>query len=170
MEEKAIQRTRSSAVCFYQERVLMVDVLDRVTGNHHWMPPGGEVHESEDLECTAERETLEETGVIVRAYRESKLSKTYGFRFKDQLFVTTNHFFLCEYEGEAANFNPRLRKTEIFASEWVSLNLVFERLYAWEEVQTAVYELLHPLLRGRRGTTMFDLDVSAKESLEDDEV
>lgn len=148
----------------------MVHILDKVIGQHFWMPPGGEVDPGEDFYQTAERETREETGLIVRAYPETKVTKSYEFRFQDQLYQTTTHFFLCEFDSEDSKFNPRQREKYILASEWVDLKTAFDRMSPWEAIQAAVYELLQPLLRGRHGASFVELQVSAEESFQDDDV
>jgi len=151
MDFQAIKRERACAVCLYQERILMVNIQDNITGRRFWAPPGGGVEEGEEFYLTAERETLEETGQIVRAYPETQLTKVYEFKFQEQIYVTETHFFLVEFIAEDPNFDSSRRENEIFACEWSTLENAFVRMTAYEEIQTAVYELIYPLLRQREG-------------------
>lgn len=168
MQELPIHRTRACAVCLNNDKLLMVNILDEAIGKHYWMPPGGQIEDDESPYLAAEREALEETGVIVKAYPEAEIVKVYEFTFMDQLYVTKTHFFLSEFFGTDNGFNAREREREIFASEWVPLKTAFERMAPWPEIQSAVYDLVFPLLRRRAGDLQIDITVPFKKSVEED--
>ena len=156
-----IHRERSCAVCFKSESLLMVEIVDKAIGKKYWMPPGGEVESSESLDVCAERETLEETGQIVKVFADSKITKEYSFEFEDQLYVTRTHFFLAEWLSEKEDYNVSKREEAIFSSQWVPLEEAFRRMQGHEEIQSAVYELISPLMRTKSGV----LNVSRLENL-----
>lgn len=168
MPNKSIFRARASAVCLKDDRLLMVNILDKIIGKHYWMPPGGEIESDESPYLAAEREALEETGVIVKAYPEAKTIKQYSFDFNDQQYVTKTYFFLAEYLGVDESFSFVRREKEVFSSEWVPLKVAFERMFAWQEVQSAVYELIFPLLRRRACDLKIDVAVPLKKSVQED--
>ncbi len=59
-------RAAVGAVVIYDERVLLIK-RGREPAMNSWALPGGSVHLGETLQAAAEREVLEETGIIVRA-------------------------------------------------------------------------------------------------------
>lgn len=168
MNDSPINRTRATAVCFKEDQILMVKLLDRALGETFWVPPGGEIQEDESPYLAAERETLEETGVVVRAYPETEIVKEYEFQFEDQIYLTKTHFFLVEFVELDKRFDAEKIKHEIQSAEWAPLKLAFERMQSWPVIQTAVYDLVFPLMRGRGGDSDLDVSVSLEKSLEDD--
>lgn len=59
-------RISAGALVLHQGKILLVRHF-RPGIHDFWAPPGGGAEGSEELAATAERETLEETGLIVRA-------------------------------------------------------------------------------------------------------
>lgn len=156
-----IYRTRCCAICFRDEKILMVQILDKVNGRKYWMPPGGGLEFDESHSECARRETLEETGQIVVVHPETQITKTYSFEFQDSLYITETHFLLAEWLGADLNYDVKDREEEIFSCEWVPLKDVFQRLSSHEEIQLAVYELIFPLIRSQNGS----IDLSESHQL-----
>lgn len=62
-------RIRVGALVFESDRILLVKHVDPETGYTWWVTPGGRLKESETIFECAERETMEETSLRVRAGR-----------------------------------------------------------------------------------------------------
>jgi 8-oxo-dGTP pyrophosphatase MutT (NUDIX family) len=151
MELKPIERHRACAVCLKDDELLMVNIYDPHLETHYWMPPGGEIEDGEDSAIAAEREAVEETGVILKTLPETRLSKEYSFEYNGLWYLTKTEFFWATFESMDRDFDPNAREDEIFASEWVPLTMAFERMAQWEPIQTAVYELVFPSTRDQSG-------------------
>lgn len=93
------KRRRASAVCVAEGHLLVVRLRDPVTFEVAWYPPGGGVEPGETPEAAAERETLEETGLVVRIEPDVKQVDTYPFRWAGVDYDVTTHYFAAILES-----------------------------------------------------------------------
>jgi ADP-ribose pyrophosphatase YjhB (NUDIX family) len=114
-------RLRAAALVIRDRRLLLVKQIERRTGEHYWLPPGGAV-ESTDLsifDC-AKRETLEETGVQIEASRIVYIREFIDFAYEFRNFEV---FVLADYaRGEAAvrEFWPETREyPRVTEVQWI---------------------------------------------------
>ena len=91
----SIERERSAVFCFYENRLLAIELEDPSTKKRFWSLPGGGVESGESVAAAATRETLEETGFQVRLTSEAFTNK-YNFRWNGEIFACTTHWFSVE--------------------------------------------------------------------------
>lgn len=80
-------------------------------GSLRWQFPGGKQERGESLAKAAERETLEETGVVCRAIHEI------GSRLHPQTKVMIS-YWLCRYEGSDTPLS--IPSDEVGDARWIS--------------------------------------------------
>jgi 8-oxo-dGTP pyrophosphatase MutT (NUDIX family) len=108
--EARIPRLRASALCLDEERgLLTVRLKDPVTGVEHTYLPGGAIELGESPADAAERETLEETGYVVRLVGPATV-KRYDFLWAGRVHDCTTHLFAARLVDRDAP--PRSTATE----------------------------------------------------------
>ena len=90
-----IKRERSGVFCFYQNRLLAIELEDPTTKKRFWSLPGGGVETDETVAMAATRETLEETGYQVRLISDC-FTNEYSFRWNGNIYACTTHWFSAE--------------------------------------------------------------------------
>lgn len=99
---------------------------DKILLAHHvqpgrydfWAAPGGGVEGSEELEAAAEREVLEETGLVIRASRIAYIDHLWN-----QAGRTVKFWFLADYVAGERNVSANPADGEsIVAAEWFPLD------------------------------------------------
>jgi mutator protein MutT len=87
-------------------------------GEEYFVFPGGHIEDGETAKDAAVRETLEETGVTVTAFRE-----LYKYRFNDKWQT----FFVCEYKGgephptDAEEYTDTSRTSGTYEPMWLPM-------------------------------------------------
>jgi len=89
-------RVAVGAVVFKDERVLLVQ-RGRPPGAGQWAIPGGNVKLGETLQQAAEREVLEETGIIIRA---GEPTYTCDAIVRDARGAVSFHYVIVDLEAE----------------------------------------------------------------------
>jgi 8-oxo-dGTP diphosphatase len=99
-----MKRIRAGAIVINDDKVLLM--YRKINDNEYFVFPGGGVEVNETLEQTAERESMEETSVVVKAMKPL-------YRLIDE--NNDQRFFLCEYisgEPKFGNGSEFLSATE----------------------------------------------------------
>lgn len=110
-----------AAIVIHEWSLLLTHRL-KFPGSNTWCPPGGHLEWGETPEHTAERETLEETGIVVKAIRPLLPFVNNSVPDWDYHYLTL--FLLCRYvTGEATVCEP----TKCSAVEWVPVAEVEDR-------------------------------------------
>ncbi len=138
-------RLRASLVCQAEGRLLVVRLRDPSTGVVGLYPPGGGVEEGESPAEAAERETLEETGLVVRANPALTIVRTHPFRWDAIDFDVTTHYF-----GAALEHAPPLSPVH---------DAPYHEGASWLPVEDALEAMaLHPVIASasRRVVRMID--------------
>ena len=108
-------RVAVGAVVFRADRVLLV-LRGSPPGRGTWAIPGGSVHLGETLGAAAERETREETGVIVRA---GAPIHTFEVVERDPRDAVRFHYVIVDLAAEYVSGSPRAGDDALDA-RWVS--------------------------------------------------
>lgn len=98
-------RLRASAVCEAEGHLLLVRLRDPTSKQDHFYPPGGAIEAGETPAQTAERETLEETGVRVRVEPSLDLVDRYPFHWDGTDYDCTTHYLAATLDEP---FTPAL--------------------------------------------------------------
>ena len=101
-----IFRERTSIVCVRDNRLLFVRYKEPETGKSFTGPPGGGVEPGEDPARTGERETLEETGYVVRVRPETEFISEYIFNWIGRDYLCRTHWFAADLADPAAEPAP----------------------------------------------------------------
>lgn len=84
----------------------------------HWGFPKGHVENNEELQVTAVRELLEETGLHIKAFlSDETFEENYCFTHQGQRIAKKVIYFLAEVEGDLV-----IQEEEIKAAKWVLLS------------------------------------------------
>jgi 8-oxo-dGTP pyrophosphatase MutT (NUDIX family) len=99
-------------------------VLKRVkNGEEYYTFPGGHLEKGETLNAATERETMEETGVEVTAYRE-----LYKYYFRGSRSEGYQTFVVCEYKGgephptDAEEYTDTMRTSGTYEPMWLPIS------------------------------------------------
>lgn len=103
------------AVVFKDGKVLLVQ-RGRPPAQGQWAIPGGNVELGETLQQAAERETLEETGLVIRA--EDPIY-TFDAIVKDKLGRVQFHYIIIDLTAHYVSGEPR-PGDDATATRWVS--------------------------------------------------
>ena len=76
----------------------MVCLRDPSTKQAQWFPPGGRIEANESPAETAQRETFEETGYVVRIFPESRVTDKYPFQWGGVLYECVTHYFFASLD------------------------------------------------------------------------
>lgn len=102
------------AVVFRDSRVLLVE-RKRPPNQGQWAIPGGKVRLGESLTAAAEREILEETGIMIRA---GKPVYTFELIEKDQNGNVIYHYVIIDLLAEYITGEPR-PADDVNAAAWI---------------------------------------------------
>jgi 8-oxo-dGTP pyrophosphatase MutT (NUDIX family) len=83
-------RIRAAALIFSEDRksILLIKHVHPETGRTWWVPPGGGVEkEDRDIFHTAERETFEEAGILIKTDRKIKYIREFYEENRDVLHL-----------------------------------------------------------------------------------
>jgi 8-oxo-dGTP pyrophosphatase MutT (NUDIX family) len=139
---KMKNRIRASLVCKHRDRILMVQLQDPMTKVARWFPPGGKVEESETPAQAAIRETIEETGYLVRISSDRKLIAEYPYEWNGELYECVTHCFLGELDEPYRE--PGLVQDAAYnlGPKWFSIDEVDKLLRYNEIIRETVMKLL----------------------------
>lgn len=140
MKEKPQKRTRASALCVHDGKLLMVRLRDPVSQIARLFPPGGSLEMGETPEAGAERETLEETGYRVAVDPASRSTVDYPFQWAGQKVECRTHFFLARLASET----PQAPQMDPIHEgvEWVALANVARELDFHPQLKAAITRLI----------------------------
>src|SRR5258706_515100 len=88
-----LRRERSSVICRWEDRLLVVWAEDPGSRRRYALVPGGAIEQGETAVEAAARETIEETGYAVVVDEESELVREYPFEWGGKMFDCVTHFF-----------------------------------------------------------------------------
>jgi len=142
---QSIQRTRACAVCVSAGHLLCVELRDPDTCIAHLFPPGGAIEPGEAAAAAALRETMEETGYLVRLQPRAPVIARYPYTWNGQPFDITTHFFAVELVDPHASPSPVRDADYVEAAHWVELSQVPRALGFNRDILAAVLALLQPL-------------------------
>jgi 8-oxo-dGTP diphosphatase len=112
-----VHRISCGALVVREGKILLVRHV-RPNRYDFWAAPGGGVEGSEELEAAAEREVLEETGLVVRASRLAYIDHLWN-----QTDRTVKFWFLADYVSGERNVSANPAEGEfIVAAEWFPLD------------------------------------------------
>ena len=96
-------RAAVGAVVFRQERVLLVR-RGHAPGRGQWAIPGGNIKLGESLQQAAEREILEETGIVIKAGEP-----VYSFDaiVRDESGAVAYHYIIVDLRADFISGEPR---------------------------------------------------------------
>ena len=97
------KRERVSVVCVFEGKILCFLAVDPTSGEKYYFLPGGKIEPGESLVECGERETLEETGYIVRANPSSRVTRKYPFHWDGQDYDCETHFYRAHLNE---NYHP----------------------------------------------------------------
>jgi ADP-ribose pyrophosphatase YjhB (NUDIX family) len=135
-------RTRASAVCVHEGRLLCVRLRDPHTGVARLFVPGGAVEAGETPREAAERETLEETGHAVLADAQSERVARYDFTWNDLEIDVTTHFFRAALRNPSERARTVDDASYLEGVEWITLGRVTDELGFDANILRAVLALL----------------------------
>jgi len=99
-------RVRTSLVCLHNDKLLAFRAEDPTSKKPYVFLPGGQIEPNETAPEAAARETLEETGFLVRVEESSGVDREYLFHWDGQDFDCLTLF----YRGHLTS--PMQRKVE----------------------------------------------------------
>lgn len=141
-------RLRASVVCEAEGHLLLVRLRDPTTRAVHLYPPGGGIEPGESPARTAERETLEETGLHVRVEPSLELVDEYPFTWDGVDYDCTTHYLAATLTDR---FDPALAPVEDAAynegAAWLPTEEALTTLEAHPRIATAVSRLLGRMRR-----------------------
>lgn len=136
-------RIRASAVCEAEGHLLVVRLRDPVTGFEALFPPGGGIEEGETPARAAERETLEETGLHVRANPDAALVETYPFRWAGVDYAVTTHYFAASLEDAFALELPKVNDAAYnLGAQWLPVGEALEAMSVNPSIAQAAARVL----------------------------
>lgn len=97
---RARTRHRASVVCVHQNQILTVKLEDPTTKIVQSYLPGGQIESGETPAEAAERETLEETGYLVKVDLSSHLEASYPFIWHGEEIQCLTYFFAAKLQSE----------------------------------------------------------------------
>jgi len=123
------------AIVCHQDKVLLVK-RGKPPSAGQWAIPGGKVQAGEALRVAAEREILEETGVVIRA---GELAYHFEFIERDERGALRYHYVVLDYVGEYVSGEP-CAGDDAAEARWVG----FDELSSLA-LNTSTREALHRL-------------------------
>lgn len=136
------KRTRACAVCVSRAQLLCVQLRDPSTRIAHLFPPGGAVEPGETAADAAVRETVEETGYLVRVQARAPVVAHYPYTWNGQPFDVTTYFFAAELIDPEAPARLVRDANYVEAARWVALSDVPRALGFNRDILAAVLTLL----------------------------
>jgi 8-oxo-dGTP pyrophosphatase MutT (NUDIX family) len=138
------RRTRASAVCRHDDRLLTVGAIEPASGRKLLILPGGLIEPGEAPAAAAARETLEETGYRVEVDPASELVFDYTFAWGGRDVPCRTHFFRARLAEDAAPARASRRADEGYLQEiqWVPVAEVPTVFAGHETIRRAVLALL----------------------------
>lgn len=140
-------RIRASVVCEAEGHLLLVQLRDPTTKAVHYYPPGGGIEPGESPAQTAERETLEETGLHVRVEPSLELVDRYPFTWDGVDYDCTTHYLAATLINEAVGrFDPAIAPVKDAAyhegAAWLPSEKGLQELAVHPRIGAAVSRLL----------------------------
>jgi 8-oxo-dGTP pyrophosphatase MutT (NUDIX family) len=135
-------RTRASAICVHDGKLLCVRLRDPHTRLARLFAPGGAVEPGETPREAAERETLEETGYVVIADAASERIEHYDFTWNALDLAVTTHFFRATLRDPTQAVRPVDDASYHEGVVWLELELVSTALAFDANILRAVSALL----------------------------
>lgn len=89
------KRDRASIFCFRGKEVLLCNMVDPVSQNAFFAPPGGGIEKGEHARDCAKRECLEETGYHVLLLEQVEFTLHYPFYWAGSDYHCTTQYFLA---------------------------------------------------------------------------
>jgi 8-oxo-dGTP pyrophosphatase MutT (NUDIX family) len=144
-----MQRHRSSAVCLANGKILIVELVDPISGRVYLLPPGGQIEPNESPAQAAIRETLEETGYQVVPLQIPGEVAEYGFHWSGQNFECTTELIAVTLKNpdelndpiEPAEETPYITKTV-----WLPIEDSLQHMKFIPELHDATKALLLKML------------------------
>lgn len=137
-----LSRTRASAVCVHDGKLLCVRLRDPHTSVSRLFVPGGKVESGETPREAAEREVLEETGYVVLADAGSELIAHYDFTWNGVDLAVTTHFLRAVLLEPARAARTVQDASYLEGVEWLAVGRVPHALAFDANILRAVMALL----------------------------
>ena len=136
-------RLRASAVCRAEGHLLLVRLRDPVSGVVAHFPPGGAVEAGETPAHTAARETLEETGLVVRVDPHTERVDRYAFSWAGVDYDVTTHYFAALLEDPFTLELPDITDASYhLGALWLEVDAALEALSVHPTIAASVSEVL----------------------------
>lgn len=134
-------RIRASLVCQAEGKLLLVRLRDPESGEEGLYPPGGAVETGESPASAAERETLEEAGVMAAVTPGIELVRHYPFRWGGVSYDVTTHYFAAAIP-EATPLTPVEDASYNLGAVWLPIEEALEALALHRVIASAVARVL----------------------------
>jgi 8-oxo-dGTP pyrophosphatase MutT (NUDIX family) len=136
-------RLRASVVCEAEGHLLVVRLRDPATGVDALFPPGGAIESGETPRETAQRETLEETGLRVRVDAALEIVETYPFRWAGVDYEVTTHYFAASLESAFCLTVPAVNDAPYnLGASWLPVGEALRTMSVHPSIASAVADVL----------------------------
>jgi len=136
-------KIRSTCLCIDEDRLLLIQMKDPVSGELFWYPPGGKLEAGESAHDAVHREVLEETGSRLKLLNNECVTVEYSAEWCGETYTCVNHTFVgelsCSPEARSRN-----RRSQPYEQEqrWVKFSEIDEYLQFSPELLRSTKEII----------------------------